>query len=143
MIGGVCGGIAEHLELDPTLVRLLAVFGFFAGAGSPALAYIICWIIIPEREFGTEGEGLATAYSEPGAEPAPGWHSFLPGLILIGIGVVILVRQYWLWFDFGDFWPVVLILVGVGLIFFASSGGRKSKGQAGNEPANGQQGGLS
>ncbi|MDF2586219.1 MAG: putative stress-responsive transcriptional regulator [Anaerocolumna sp.] len=46
MICGVCGGIAEYINLDPTIVRLLWVlFSFMGGAG--ILAYIIAAIIIP------------------------------------------------------------------------------------------------
>lgn len=47
MIAGVCGGIAEYFNLDPTLVRigyiLLSIFTIFSGV----LAYIVLWIVIP------------------------------------------------------------------------------------------------
>ena len=47
MIDGVCGGIAEYFDIDPTLVRLIwAVFG---ATGSGILAYIIAAVIIPTR----------------------------------------------------------------------------------------------
>ncbi len=47
MLAGVCGGIAEYLNLDPTVVRLLWVaFSLFGGAG--ILLYIIFAIIVPE-----------------------------------------------------------------------------------------------
>ncbi|CCU79920.1 PspC domain protein [Halanaerobium saccharolyticum subsp. saccharolyticum DSM 6643] len=47
-VGGVCGGIAEYFDLDPTLVRLGAVILIFIwGAG--LMAYIVAWAIIPER----------------------------------------------------------------------------------------------
>lgn len=46
MIAGVCGGIAEFLHVDVTIVRLLWVF-FSLCLGSGILAYIICAIIIP------------------------------------------------------------------------------------------------
>lgn len=50
MIDGVCGGIAEYFDIDPTLVRLiLAVFG---ATGGGILAYIIAAIIIPTRPEG-------------------------------------------------------------------------------------------
>ncbi|MCK4647782.1 PspC domain-containing protein [Candidatus Pacearchaeota archaeon] len=48
IIGGVCGGIAEYLNLDPTLIRLLWILIIFMG-GAGILAYIIAWIIIPEK----------------------------------------------------------------------------------------------
>ncbi|TVR29726.1 MAG: PspC domain-containing protein [Spirochaetaceae bacterium] len=46
VIAGVCGGIARYLKVDPTLVRIVAVF-FFLAAGSGILAYIIAWIMMP------------------------------------------------------------------------------------------------
>ena len=48
-IAGVCGGIAEYLNADPTIIRLvfaLLVFGW----GSGVLAYIICALVLPEGE---------------------------------------------------------------------------------------------
>lgn len=48
MIDGVCGGIAEFLDIDPTLVRLGWVL-FCALGGSGIIAYIIAAIIIPRK----------------------------------------------------------------------------------------------
>lgn len=48
MIAGVCGGIAEYLNLDPSIVRLVTVVLMF-GWGSGLLAYIICAIILPQE----------------------------------------------------------------------------------------------
>lgn len=46
MLCGVCGGIAEYFQLDPTLVRLgWALFSILGGSG--VLAYIVAAIIIP------------------------------------------------------------------------------------------------
>lgn len=46
-IGGVCGGIAEYLDVDPTLVRLIWVMtGLLVGAG--VVGYLIAWIVIPD-----------------------------------------------------------------------------------------------
>ena len=51
MIAGVCGGLAEYLRTDPTLIRLL--FVLFALAGGPGLvAYIILWIVVPLEPAG-------------------------------------------------------------------------------------------
>ena len=47
MLGGVCGGIAEYFDIDPTLVRLGWVL-FCALGGSGILAYILAAIIIPD-----------------------------------------------------------------------------------------------
>ena len=46
ILGGVCGGIAEVYDFDPSLIRLIAVALFF-GAGTGLLAYLVAWLIIP------------------------------------------------------------------------------------------------
>jgi phage shock protein PspC (stress-responsive transcriptional regulator) len=48
IIAGVCGGIGEYFNVDPTLIRLLWLFISILG-GSGVLAYIIAWIIVPEE----------------------------------------------------------------------------------------------
>ena len=47
-IGGVCGGIAEYLGIDSTLVRVLWVIAAVI-FGSGLLAYIIAWLLMPRR----------------------------------------------------------------------------------------------
>ena len=49
MIAGVCGGIGEYLEIDPTVVRLIWVLLVFLSFGAAIIAYIIAWIIVPEK----------------------------------------------------------------------------------------------
>jgi len=48
MLGGVCGGLAEYLGLDPTVVRLVFLLLFFLG-GQGLLIYLIMWLIVPEE----------------------------------------------------------------------------------------------
>ncbi len=51
MIGGVCGGLAEYFDMDPTLVRVLYVIGSILSAAFPGtLVYIIMWLVMPEAE---------------------------------------------------------------------------------------------
>jgi phage shock protein PspC (stress-responsive transcriptional regulator) len=46
MIGGVCGGVAAYLNVDPTLVRVLwVVMTLFVGVG--ILLYLILWVVMP------------------------------------------------------------------------------------------------
>lgn len=49
MIAGVCGGIAEYFSIDPTLVRLLFVFGALGTVSGLFWAYLIMMIIVPEK----------------------------------------------------------------------------------------------
>ncbi len=53
MIAGVCGGLGEYLEIDPTLIRLAAVFlALWWGGG--VLLYLLAWFIVPETPAETE-----------------------------------------------------------------------------------------
>ena len=48
-VAGLCGGLGEYLAVDPTVVRLIAVFGGLATGIFPFfVAYVIAWIIVPE-----------------------------------------------------------------------------------------------
>lgn len=49
VLGGVCGGIAEYLEVDPVVVRLIWVIASLLW-GIGIIAYILAWIIIPARK---------------------------------------------------------------------------------------------
>jgi phage shock protein C len=46
MIAGVCGGLAEYFNIDPTWMRLIFILLFLVG-GSALLIYIIMWLIVP------------------------------------------------------------------------------------------------
>ncbi len=51
MIGGVCGGLAEWLGWDPTLVRILYVVASVLSAAFPGLfVYIILWMVMPQAD---------------------------------------------------------------------------------------------
>ncbi len=48
-LAGVCGGMAQYLGMDPTIVRILFVVFTFIGSGSPVLAYIVLSMILPKE----------------------------------------------------------------------------------------------
>ncbi len=108
IVGGVCGGLGEYFDVDPVLVRVVTVLVFLA-TGFGILAYIIAWIIIPKRP--PEVAPIPTDH-----EYTP-WNKYLPGIILMAIGVILLVRENWFWFNWDEFWPVILVVVGLLLIF--------------------------
>lgn len=121
MIGGVCGGLAEYFDIDPVLIRILFVVAVFAG-GSGILAYIICWIIIPEQPYtvpmSPATDSSQPPPSQPAPPPSPGNHrgSMTAGVILIVIGGLFLADNFLPHFHFSDFWPVVLIALGVAIL---------------------------
>ena len=146
VLGGVAGGVAEYLDVDPSIVRIVwAVLGLVTG-GIFVVLYVVMWIVVPESprplpraEAGTlesattAGEGTAPAtgaagpavagsgYAGSAAEPhdrrrGSGNGALIVGLALIGVGVWFLVRQY-VDIDIDRFWPVGLVLLGVLLLF--------------------------
>lgn len=51
MLDGVCGGIAEYFDIDPTLVRVVwAIVSAFGGGG--IIAYIVCALVMPRKPSG-------------------------------------------------------------------------------------------
>jgi phage shock protein C len=49
LIGGVCGGLGEYFDVDPTIIRLLWVIVILMG-GSGILIYLVLWVVIPEKK---------------------------------------------------------------------------------------------
>ncbi len=145
MIGGVAGGLADYFDVDPTLVRIIFIITLFLG-GSGVLAYIILWIVVPEEPFvysntGQTGAAASSASSGSSASSANssteeqkasaestaneqhqileeqrGRRRNVAGVILIIIGVLFLADNFIPRFDFGDYWPLILIAIGFGLL---------------------------
>ena len=135
MIAGVAGGLAEYFEIDPTLVRIIFIVSLFLG-GTGILAYIILWIVVPEAPiiFSTPSEsGSAPQHEyEPAQEEAYARamdekrhkRSVYLGAILIIFGMFFLADNYFPHFHFEDFFPLVLIAIGIGLML--NAGKRKN-----------------
>ena len=59
-IAGVCAGLADYLDIDPIIVRVLWVLAFFC-AGTGLLAYIILWAVLPEGVTGVTAPSASQA----------------------------------------------------------------------------------
>jgi len=61
IIFGVCGGLAEYFNVDPTLVRILFIILLLASVGTAALLYLLLALVMPEEpENGGEVSGKET-----------------------------------------------------------------------------------
>lgn len=115
-LGGVAAGIADYVDVDPTLMRVLFVVAFFLGFGTIILVYIALWFIMPESD------------EAPADRPAVSWGGSDPALILGGalvvIGALLLFNELAIdrLLGFGLWtvaWPVLLIAAGLMLVLRA------------------------
>lgn len=123
-IGGVCGGIGEYFGIDPTFVRIITVLLFFAD-GIGFLAYIIAWIIVPQEPLEALTSESADEEQKPEKVEYASWNRYIPGAILICLGVFFVVREHYWWWNMERFWPLLLVVVGLFLVF--RSGKKKNK----------------
>ena len=130
-IAGVAGGLAEYFNIDPLLVRLIFVILLLVGGGG-FLLYIILWIITPEdhsiynqTQNSSTMENQQPAYGEQ--KPPEESHNTQPpqhknrgnligGLVLITLGALFFADEFIPHISFGDLWPVILIVIGAGLL---------------------------
>ncbi len=128
MLGGVCTGLAEYFSIDPVLIRLVFVI-LTLHHGIGILAYVILWIVVPAR-MDTLAADAGDSDAELDADtadafavaPAPqrkesGRGSFIGGITLIVIGALFLLDNFIPSFGFDDFWPLLLIAVGAGMLW--------------------------
>ncbi len=142
MIWGVCGGLAEYFDLDPTIVRVIMGLLIFAN-GLGILAYIILAIVVPlegskaaapkdaikenmeeiKKTAGEFGREIRSTFAgeedkpEVAAKTRQRRRNIL-GIILIVLGVLFLLGSFNLlwWFDWGKLWPLILVAVGLLII---------------------------
>lgn len=124
MLAGVCGGIGEYLEIDPTIVRILFVIGMFT-VGFGVLAYIVAIFLMPMEPLtplnGEDGahdytvnEGDNRRYNAPVSADNT---RLIIGLFLIAIGGLTIVQRIFKWFDYSLLWPIVIIVIGALMLF--------------------------
>ena len=126
VIGGVCGGIGEYFDIDPVFVRIIAVLLAFGSGGIGIIPYIIAMIIMPkdEVEFHVNEQG-ETVQVENAPRSYSSWNKYLPGLVLVCIGVLWLMPEHFTLILWDEFLPLVLILGGLFLIFRKKTNDKK------------------
>ena len=68
MIAGVCGGIGEYFDIDPTIIRLIFVFGTIFSISGLFWVYLIMMFIVPEELPASESMVDVSSDSEPAGE---------------------------------------------------------------------------
>lgn len=118
VIGGVCAGLADYLNLDIALMRVLFVVAAFCGSFGFWL-YIILWIVIPSQKllnFDNMQQEETTIDITPDEKRGSNKGAITISIILIVIGLIALMDNFlyidWIW----KLWPVILIALGVVII---------------------------
>jgi len=61
MLGGICGGLGEHLDVDPSIIRLVWLVVTLLSLGTGIIVYLAAWIIIPQSPGESTEQTLATS----------------------------------------------------------------------------------
>lgn len=130
VFGGVCGGLAEYLQVDPTIVRIIFVLvGVWQGWG--VLVYFLLWWVIPENKPATGGDDRVQQVgsemrqaAQRVAEQVRGNDGSTRGAMIVGgilvvIGLMALGKEFLPWkiFSWDFFWPLAIVAFGVALMF--------------------------
>jgi phage shock protein PspC (stress-responsive transcriptional regulator) len=111
IIGGVCGGVAEYFGMDVFLVRLLWVLlACFGGTGF--ILYLALWLLLPSQEEAWQSGGVI----DLGSPEDLAKRKTMIGVALIVLGVLLLLEEFIPWFSWRNFWPLLIIAVGVWLM---------------------------
>jgi phage shock protein PspC (stress-responsive transcriptional regulator) len=127
MIAGVAGGLAEYFKIDVSLVRLIWIMMFVWG-GWGLIAYLVAWIVIPERRTnaGSSGPEVISPTGPPqsqaktdggnGSQASESNGFPTLGIVLIGLGLFLLIKNIfpWPWVKYS--WPILLIVIGIWLL---------------------------
>ena len=117
MIFGLCGGLGQYFDVDPTLIRIFFVL-LVAPGGFGIIAYIIMSLITPMEPGGKnispkdEVKEFASKFGKH-----RGGFRFILGAILIAVGLSSLFGQIFPLYHIGSFfWPVLVLLFGIYLL---------------------------
>jgi phage shock protein C len=132
IIGGVAAGLADYLNSDPALVRVVWAILVVVTGGAALVVYIIAWIVVPEAPAApipepttdpVTGEVVTPAGPPPDAARsrpgAGGQAGVVVGIGLVVIGFWFLLREYLPEIDWSLIWP--LVLVGIGALVLVTS----------------------
>jgi phage shock protein C len=122
-ISGVCAGIAEYFDMDVSIIRIIFVVLAFA-AGSTIIIYIVLAIVLPVAGEDDKKKSLDEKIERFGEELTTGKENkevrYFFGISLLAIGTWLLLGQFLpevFAFRWDVFWPIVLIVLGVFIIF--------------------------
>ena len=131
VLGGVAGGVAEYLDIDPAIVRVAWALLAIITGGVFFVLYIVMWIVVPygldagevppgePSVPGSEGASQSTWNAQPYRRPrhrGSGAGSWVFGLILVVVGLYFLGLEVFPDLNIDRLWPLGLVLLGLVLL---------------------------
>lgn len=115
VLGGVCSGLGNYFNIDPTFWRILFFILCLIPAVPGLLIYIILWIVMPEGmgQYAAAAGNPQNIEIDENGKPVKSDGRWIAGLILIGIGILWLLKRYIPQITWSTIWPVILICVGI------------------------------
>jgi phage shock protein C len=126
VISGVAGGVAEYFDVDPSIVRIAWALLALITGGVFLVLYGVMWLVVPVAPGTTDSSASAHDPSGAPGAPAPraeryrsGSAGLVFGVILIGLGLYFLAREYLPAFNIDRLWPLGLVALGIFLLIAA------------------------
>ncbi len=129
MLAGVCAGIANRLDVDPLVVRIVFVAAAAAG-GAGFLLYALAWLVMP----GTEEDGAIVRPRSPSRRDGRASAEVALGVALLLMAVLLALRALGIWFADALVWPLVLIAGGGALLWRQSTSSRPAAAEPATVP---------
>jgi len=133
IIAGVCGGLGEYFDVDPTILRLVfVILTIWGGVG--VIIYIIAFFVMPESgeakidktadKKDDKNKKIKDKVESAAMDIKKNWNEKKNtirrdewlGIILILLGLVFFFNNFVPKFDFGKYWPLLIIVIGFVMI---------------------------
>ena len=125
-IFGVCGGLADYFDVDVVWFRLgfvcAAIFG-----GSGVIVYLILALVLPEAPTPENQEYFTNTNTEEMSEKRKDSGTLIGGLVMVTLGLCFLANNFIPHVSFSKLWPVVLVVIGIGLLLKAKKENQESQ----------------
>ncbi|VUT25379.1 MAG: DNA-binding transcriptional activator PspC [Candidatus Methanolliviera sp. GoM_asphalt] len=125
-LGGVCSGIGEYFNIDPTIIRVLwVIITVFTGFAPGIIAYILLWLIVPEEPAKIESSEAKVEGEVVDADVEIDDHKDNKiTSILVIIGVLLIIFAFFKYLFWFSWWipigwfslPIILLIFGILLI---------------------------
>ncbi len=117
ILGGVCGGLAEYLEIDVSIIRVVYLLLLFSGIGF--IIYIIMWIVVPYKPYSkvNDVEYVSSETTEALSEETINKRAKSLGYIIIAVGLILFLESVVPSLSYQRLLPLLIIGVGLLIIF--------------------------